>query len=400
MARILSLDGGGSWALIQVRALMALYRQPGTTGHDVLSEFDIVASNSGGSLVLAGLVENLPLATLLSYFEDEAKRRSIFSPTKSCIYPVLHKLAGVGPIYNANAKLSALQALLPQAGNVPLSVTGNSIRGHGKIKPDVHLLIMGFDYDRNRATFFRSAATTDAAWGIGESTDITLAEAVHASANPPVNFFDGPAVFPGKPGQRYWDGGVSGCNNPVLAAVTEAIQLGCAPTDVAALSIGTASVALPWPKPTDPPSELLSQPSRLGLKNDLAKLATSILDDPPDIATFLAYVITGGDKGLTAPLTSRIVRMNPLISPVQAADGGWIPPGTMTVDAFVNLKNLDMDAVEQSQVDEISMYAQLWLDDQAPNQPIRMNGDTLEPELGDVSFSQAAARWDAVKPYF
>ena len=49
--RILSLDGGGSWALIEVKALIALYGA-GATGHEVLSHFDLAAANSGGSIVL------------------------------------------------------------------------------------------------------------------------------------------------------------------------------------------------------------------------------------------------------------------------------------------------------------------------------------------------------------
>jgi hypothetical protein len=73
--RILSLDGGGTWALIEVRTLMKLYGND-ATGHQVLKTFDLVAANSGGSLVLAGLVENLPLKEFLQYFMDENKRRS------------------------------------------------------------------------------------------------------------------------------------------------------------------------------------------------------------------------------------------------------------------------------------------------------------------------------------
>ena len=46
--RILSLDGGGVWGLIEVKTLIALY-SPETNGHDVLKEFDLVAGNSAGS---------------------------------------------------------------------------------------------------------------------------------------------------------------------------------------------------------------------------------------------------------------------------------------------------------------------------------------------------------------
>jgi hypothetical protein len=56
-----------------------------------------------------------------------------------------------------------------------------------------------------------------------------------------------------------------------------------------------------------------------------------------------------------------------------------------------------MDAVQQAQVDAICRYADLWVQGIAPNQPIRMNGDTLVPELGQTTFQDAAAAWKAIK---
>jgi uncharacterized protein len=94
--QILCLDGGGAWALIEVRALMGLFGQ-NATGHQVLQNFDLVAANSGGSLVLAGLVENLPLAAILQYFLDEHHRRSIFSPTNKLSDDVLRLALGIVP---------------------------------------------------------------------------------------------------------------------------------------------------------------------------------------------------------------------------------------------------------------------------------------------------------------
>jgi len=96
--RVLSLDGGGTWALIEVRALMHLYGKE-ATGHQVLGNFDLVAANSGGSLVLAGLVENLSLEDILQYFLDENNRRSIFSPTEKVGDDVLRGILGIGPKY-------------------------------------------------------------------------------------------------------------------------------------------------------------------------------------------------------------------------------------------------------------------------------------------------------------
>jgi patatin-like phospholipase len=392
--RILSLDGGGAWALIQARTLIALY-DANATGHEVLADFDLVAANSGGSLVLGGLVEDLKLRDLVNYFEDEIKRKSIFSRTSSWGDRALHCLTGLGPKYSAENKLPAIQALLPKRGTATLAQAPAGVHRTG-FAGNVHLLIIGFDYDRNRARFFRSAPAAGPQWGQGEITNVTLAEAIHASTNTPVNYFDAPATFPDGPG-RYWDGGLTGGNNPILAAVTEAIVMGQARQDIVALSLGTATVALPWPTSQDPPnSPYVQAPSQLGLVSDLRKLSTAILDDPPDIATFLAHVMTGGSAGVPAPAQSRIVRMNPLISPM-GEPGHWRGPGPpnepMTGAQFAYLARLDMDAVEQPQVDAIGAFADLWLNGTVTNQPIRMDGDTLAPELGYGSFQDAEAAW-------
>ncbi len=392
--RILSLDGGGTWALIQLKALIALYGE-GTSGQVVLEDFDLVAANSGGSIVLGGLVEGLQLGEILAFFQDQTEREAVFSTTHSFGDRALHDLTGLGPKYSAENKLPALQNAFPTKGTLPLDHAAAGLRRPGSSE-DVHLLIVGFDYDRNRATFFRSSTANGPTWGTGEAADVTLAEAIHASTNAPVNYFDAPATFPDQPG-RYWDGAISGCNNPVLAAVTEAIMKGQDPLNLAVLSIGTASVALPWPRPGQESSPYVQQIAAPGLVTDLRKLATSILDDPPDIATFLAHVMTGGGMGLNKPpADTRIIRMNPLISPVKTASS-WRAPGSMSAAQFTYLAKLDMDAVEQSQVDAISKYADLWLQGAAPNQPIRMNGDTLDPEVGQTTFQTAMAAWHAIK---
>lgn len=395
--RILSLDGGGSWALIQVKALIELYG-PDKPGREVMQDFDLVAANSGGSIVLGCLVENLSLSKILAFFNDEAERKAIFCKSDSLGNRVLHDIAGLGPKYSEKSKLPALQRALPEWGSLSLSDAVAGIRRPGATE-DLHVLITSFDYDRNRATFFRSTPATGPEWGHGDASQITLAEAIHASTNAPVNYFDAPARFPNREG-RYWDGGISGCNNPVLVAVTEAIIKGQAPTDIVALSIGTASVALPSPQPGEQSSPYTREIVEPGIKNDLRKLATSILDDPPDIATFLAHVMTGSGIGLGTQLAdSRIVRMSPLVSPVKKVVNGadiWTAPGSMTVAQFNNLVNLDFDAVEQPQVDEITKYADLWVENEAPNQPIRMDGNTLVRELGQGSFGTAKSAWEAI----
>jgi uncharacterized protein len=134
-----------------------------------------------------------------------------------------------------------------------------------------------------------------------------------------------------------------------------------------------------------------------GFLTDLRKAGLSILDDPPDIATYLAHLMTGSGSGITNPAAdSRIVRMSPLVSPVLVA-GEWSAPGSMTADQFAYLADLDIDALEQVQIDAITNYADLWLQSVALNQPIRMNGDTLTRELGQSTFADALAAWNAIK---
>lgn len=355
--RVLSLDGGGVWALIQVQALIKLYGAA-TSGHDVLQDFDMVAGTSGGSIVVGGLVEGVTLGQLLNYFENETNRRAIFSPTHMPGDGLLYDATGIGPKYSAEAKLPALERLMPNQGTKSLSTVAAGIHRQGADK-DVHLLITAFDYDRNCAKFFRSAAASGPGWGEGAASDVTLAEAIHASTNAPVMFFDEPAEFGGG---RYWDGAITGCNNPIVAAVTEAIVLGVDPKAIAALSIGTAAASLLGP-PTSPASLIQQAKPDQSLVSDLAKLAASVTDDPPEIATFLAHVMTGGNNDVPAPAQSRIVRMNPLIGPVRTAAGGWQIPDFLSAAQFKYFFKLEMDALDPNQVTYISEYADYWLQD-------------------------------------
>jgi hypothetical protein len=387
--RILTLDGGGSWALIEVRALIELFGES-ATGHEVLGKFDMVAANSGGSIVLAGLVENMTLQNILDLFRSESKRKAIFSPTKSIVDRALHLVAGLGPKYSAVAKLPALLHLMPNTGNRPLTDAAAAIMGPSR-KP-VHLLIIGFNYDRNAATFFRSALVEGSGWGVGTPTNLTVAGAVHASTNAPVNYFDAAAELHGCP-DRFWDGGLTGHNNPALAACVEAINLHHAPSDLRVLSLGTATVRLPVASWGAPPSPYF-RPRKTDptLVDDIVKLATTILDDPPDFATYVVHTITGGSAALPVGVESRIVRMNPLISP-SGVPGAWTAPDGWAPEQFKYLCDLDMDAVEPIQVEYIDRWCSQWINGAARNQPIRMNGETLAAEVGYSKFADCVRAW-------
>jgi hypothetical protein len=230
-----------------------------------------------------------------------------------------------------------------------------------------------------------------------------VAEAIHASSNAPVNYFDAPARFddqqPQSDSRRYWDGALGGYNNPVFAAVIEALTnagpYGTSAKEICALSIGTAGVALPRstdPAHDDPALVLPLVNSKIVV--DLRKLATSILDDPPDAATFHAHVTLGGAIPATAGTVvdnGPIVRMNPLIQPVIGANGRWtVPPGLSRAE-FITLCGLDVAAVEQKDVECVKSLSTAWLKDGVRNQSIRSNGTTLDPEIGHGKYSAAKA---------
>lgn len=401
--RVLSLDGGGSWALIQVRALQELYG-PEAMGHDVLKRFDLVAANSGGSIVAATLAANWKLSATLDLFLSTATRTSIFVEL-----PFLERLEncvlGLGPKYSAPAKLTGLRALLGTNASVTLDQWPTEVaKSTGK---PVDFLIMGFDYDRQRAAYFRSNAKSRAA-SLNSAPAPQLAEAVHASSNAPVNFFDQPAVFnsPAFAGRRYWDGAMAGMNNPVLAGVIEALanQDPAAPRPIEALSIGTASVVLPvstGPAQTPP---LYQMPASAGLIHDLKETATTVLDDPPDAASFIAHVALGQplpNPGDALPVGGSVVRMSPLVQPLfDAAGNAQMPvlaapalaPTMSPADVFTALVNLNMDAIEDEQVQLIESLCEAWIAGNINNQPVR-TGANFSCEIGHRWFAGAKAEW-------
>src|SRR5688572_1562912 len=102
--RLLLLDGGGSWAIVQSKALAAVYGEH-TDGWSILDRFDFAAANSGGALVLALLLGGLSPAQISACFRDRRKREYIFERNTVVVDRAIGGLLGVGPRYNAPAKL-------------------------------------------------------------------------------------------------------------------------------------------------------------------------------------------------------------------------------------------------------------------------------------------------------
>src|SRR5262249_3334341 len=156
--RILSLDGGGSWALIQVRALSEIFEaitgksRAEITGHEVLKHFDYAAANSGGSITLAGLAANWTLEALHKLFQNTLTRRAIFAPLTFAerLRANAPRLGGIGPKYSSARKFKALSKILGAAGATPLSKLPNAVGKNYAGRP-VHFLICAHRYDVERA---------------------------------------------------------------------------------------------------------------------------------------------------------------------------------------------------------------------------------------------------------
>lgn len=429
--KILSLDGGGSWALVQARVLMDLYGD--IRGHALLRQFDMAIANSGGSLVLASLCNDMKISEIISIFKTKEQRTQVFSSLTFWEKLKWRNLVSVlttdlGPRYSMERKAKGLVNILKQGDHLfregllkkPIIETPldelPAIIGKEKFQ----LLIVGFDYFRERASFFRSNpdSQTDK-FNDGRFFQVSLAHAIHSSSNAPVNYFDAPAeiqlhIRNTADTRRtwYWDGGVSGFNNPVLAGLTEAITNNRLPlSDYCILSIGTGTgsktVLTDYKYSTDPPTKAvydINKDNPLALTDvstrfvkDIKKLAKSILGDPPDSATFITYSML--DPGLNN--TANLVRINPCIKAEKNKTGFYDIPAVYKNmpggrEKFLQLLEMDMDAVEDWQIELIDDLCDKFLvTNGSPcltNQLIRgdVNGKYF---LGQPFYKDAKDKW-------
>jgi uncharacterized protein len=390
--RILALDGGGSRAVIPARALGRLYG-PRTPGREIIREFDFVAGNSGGAIVLTALCCNYTPLEIEELYSDPAILRRMYSPKWVWWIPLLRSVL---PRYSTRGKLEALKWVFdrkrqdgePLPSSIPLS------HWPRYLKKDVKLILMAFDYDRERAVFFRSD-TGSRAKSSTPPVEATLIQAVHASTNAPIRYFDEPAEVSD---HRYWDGALSGYNNPVLAAVIEALANRPAEAaDIRVLSIGTGTSVRPSTKEGAAPP-LGKAPDGTCPLAAVKKAATVILDDPPDAATFHAHValrqpVPAGSETFSE---GALVRLCPLIRPIwELAESAWKLPGGLCASEFEDLIEMDMDAMSERPLALIRKMGDLWFADSIRNQPIRM-GLRFECNIGHEKFSEAAAHWKSI----
>jgi predicted acylesterase/phospholipase RssA len=382
--KILSLDGGGTWALIQAKVLADLF--PGQTGHQILARFDVVASTSGGSIVVAGLMEDKTPDQIFDLFNRPDNRNLLFS---KLLLGEITELLGIGPRFSTAAKLAGLQQLLPVNGGKPFgSIRIQNLKGN-----NVSFLMTSYDYDRDRAHFMRSNANSATANFPRDPEQATVAEAVHASTNAPINYFDEPAAANH---HRYWDGAMTGYNNPMLVAIMEAFAQGVAKQDIGVLSIGTGSAYLPLPA-TGLDADLSKDPDGTGIATVIKKGVRAVLSDPPDAHSFIAHLVLGG--GLPAGVdqcpygNTPIIRMNPLIQPV-IQDGQWAFPTGWDEEDFHKLAEMDMAVTDQNDVNLITRFCTDWMGASRTNggwhnQPVRSSGSLFVPPPGGILLGPA-----------
>jgi predicted acylesterase/phospholipase RssA len=400
--RILTLDGGGTFALIEAKALDDLY--PGQSGHEVLSHFDMVVGCSGGSVVASLLIEGLSPREIFEMFDDIENRKQLFGALpwhKALLSRITGALGNsVGPRFSTAGKLQFLRNGLPTTGDVPLHEVQQELRtqleSHRRNRNDpsdrdFQIMIVTHDFDRGRVRMMRSNWQSAAAnFPRHKNSSISLAEAVHASSTAPVNWFDKPAQFDHG---RYWDGAMTGYNNPVLAAVAEAVAQGVPRENIGVLSIGTSAISLPPAGTPGVDVRMLAPAAKASFMPSVIKVSKLIISDPPDIHPFLAHLMLGGsipaDPQHCPELNTPVVRMNPLVQPVfgSLAEEGpaqmRVPAG-WTVEEFARLIQLDIATIENADVELIKRMCDGWMRDEWHNQPIRHGGNYPPASLRDL----------------
>lgn len=400
--RVLSLDGGGTWSTIQVAALSRLY-SPDVRGREVLRDFDYAVANSGGSIVLAGLLLNASLQEIQQRFYDPDVRSALFTPLGDWdggpLFKFIRWVLG-GPRFSTAKKREGLQALFndfARANNIHSQTLDDLAAGVGG---DFQFTIVGYDYRRDRAKYFRSNSQSVARSRGSSTQTVELVDAVHASSTAPVQFFDRPADSFNQTlkEELFWDGAIAGQNNPIVSGVIEALANGAERDKTVVLSIGTGGNAIPPGLVNDPPWEIDNRAKRA--LADLKKLSKAIIGDPPDHASFIAHMMLCNQLPTTdGPRNnSPVVRMNPMIAPLPNLEGGaaWLWPEGLQTDEQKKIITLDMAAIKPEDFKHVQQLASNWISGKIRNQPIRM-GNNLACDLGDETFASAMARWNAIK---
>lgn len=391
--KILSLDGGGSWAIIQLLTLHDRYGN--IKGRELLRKFDLIIANSGGSIVLAALAEDYSLNEAIDLFRLKQNREQIFHKNtfKDRFFPTdyLRGLGlGFGPKYSSLKKKEAFEKLFPMVNNMQMDDLPSTIG-----KESLKIVVCTYDALNNRAKFFKSYSQSDS---------VKLTQAINGSSNAPLQYFDFPARFKAKKSEVFyelWDGALGGFNNPVLAGIIEAYKLGVKMESIKVVSLGTSNklmsidekkqfwkwkqIAIKYRR-----KKLAFKKLKPQFKFFMATVfnqAKTILYQPPDTANYIAMIFLKANSGNTP--SQNFVRLSPLIHFDSNSD-------EEIIQIINKLYALDMDLTKDSDVDLLFDCFENWKKGKIYNQPIdfevKRNNDVLLIE-GQKTYSDGIDQW-------
>ena len=393
--KILSLDGGGSWAIIQLLTLNDRYGN--IKGRELLRKFDLIIANSGGSIVLAALAEDYTLEEAIDLFKIKENRERIFhrNSFRDRFFPTDYLRAlglGFGPKYSSKKKKEAFEDLFPKVNALQMDALPSAIG-----KESLKIVVCTYDALNNRAKFFKSYSKSDS---------VRLTQAINGSSNAPVQYFDFPARFKAKKSEVFyelWDGALGGFNNPVLAGIIEAYKLGIHMDSIKVVSLGTSNklmsntekkqfwkwkqIATKYRK-----KKLAFKKLKPQFKFFMATVlnqAKTILYQPPDTANYIAMIFLKANTGLSPK--QNFVRLSPLIH----FDSNYDEQIKSQIDA---LYQLDMDLTKDSEVRLLLDCFDHWKLGKIYNQPIdfevQRNNDVTLIE-GQRTYEDGLDQWRA-----
>lgn len=397
MYKILSLDGGGSWAIMQLLTLKDRYGN--INGHQILNKFDLVIANSGGSIVLAALAEDYTIDKAISLFKEEKNGAAIFHKNrfKDRYFPVDYLglfNAGFGPKYSTKRKKEAFEHLFPQIDKIQMNELPKHIG-----KDSLKIIVATYDALNNRAKFFKSFSNNP-----DTDDSVRLTQAINASSNAPVQYFDFPARFKAQGSNIFyelWDGALGGFNNPILAGIIEAYKLGVDLKTIRVISLGTSNSLMSEDAKKDfwNWKQIALQFRRKKLrfstwkpqlnffKETVLHQAKTILYQPPDTANYIAMMFLKAATG--KDLNDHIIRLSPLIHYDVHTPKEIVP---LVKDLYL----LDMDLTKDEEIDKLIACFMAWKNGLIYNQPIEFRVERSNDLLflqGDKWYKNGIERW-------
>lgn len=224
--RVLSLDGGGIRGLYTASILQRLLNRYGDGNKDLGRGFDLIAGTSTGGILAMALASGVPVAKIIQLYK-EAGPRIFTKPAPDTLWAKIRwATTSIGKPANCN---SVLKSELKQIFHEQTIKDLWDERGIGLCLTSVNLTT-------HRAQVFKTPHIENKnADNSRKLVDICL-----ATSAAPIILPIGQSNDPDDPDRKEYhvDGGLW-ANNPILVALTEAMQLSETSQDIEIISVGT-----------------------------------------------------------------------------------------------------------------------------------------------------------------